>query len=181
MQSRSAFSPAFSSALKRSALKCISGFVFSLGAAFTIVIAASNNATAADNIVISHPYARATVPGQPSGGAYISIENKGKETDTLKSLSSSIAKSTELHTMTMDGGVMKMREVGTVDIKPSEKIAMQPGGGYHIMLIGLTKPLKSGDHFPLTLTFAKAGKIEVNVEVEAFNSNAGDKNAGHMH
>jgi copper(I)-binding protein len=179
MQSCLSSSPVFNPALK-----FVFRLVFGLGA-----ILAAGHATAADSIVISHPYARATVPGQPSGGAYISIENKGKETDTLKSLSSSIAKSTELHTMSMEGGVMKMREVGTVDIKPSEKIAMQPGGGYHIMLIGLNKPLKSGDHFPMTLTFAKAGKVEVNVEVEAFNSNsnsnsdngnAGDKNAGHM-
>ncbi|HEY4075209.1 MAG TPA: copper chaperone PCu(A)C [Herbaspirillum sp.] len=121
------------------------------------------------NITISHPYARATVPGQPTGGAYFSVENKGKETDTLKSISSDIAKSTELHAMTMDGNVMKMREVGAVDIKASEKIVMHPGDGYHIMLVGLTKPLKNGDQFPMTLTFAKAGKVVINVDVEAMN------------
>jgi copper(I)-binding protein len=156
-------------------LACAAGLGFGLAS-----IAGNASAAGSSNIVISHPYARATVPGQPSGGAYISIENKGKVADTLKSLSSTVAKSTELHTMAMDGNVMKMREVGDVDIKPSEKIAMHPGDGYHIMLIGLNKPLKVGDHFPMTLTFAKAGKIDVSVEVEPFTS-AGDKNAGHMH
>lgn len=138
---------------------------------------AAGQAVAAGNITVSQAFARPTVPGQPTGGAYISIENKGKVADTLKSVSSPIAKSTEVHTMKMDGDVMKMREVGSIDIKPSEKITMQPGDGYHIMLMGLSKPLKTGDRFPMTLNFAKAGKINVDVAVEA----PGDKTAGHMH
>jgi copper(I)-binding protein len=158
----------------RSSFRFIAGLGLSLS--FILSLGISTPAIGADftagNIVIGHPYARATVPGQPSGGAYFSIENKGKETDTLKSISSSIAKSTELHAMTMDGNIMKMREVGSVDIKPSEKIVMQPGGGYHIMLIGLNKPLKNGDHFPMTLTFAKGGKIVINVDVEAMNASS---------
>ena len=150
-------------------------FITALGLGLGLGLALFGNAAIASdytagNIVISHPYARATVPGQPTGGAYFSVENKGKETDTLKSISSDVAKSTELHAMTMDGNVMKMREAGSVDIKPSEKIVMHPGDGYHIMLVGLTKPLKNGDQFPMTLTFAKAGKIVINVDVEAMNS-----------
>jgi copper(I)-binding protein len=149
---------------------------------------AAGNALAAGNIAVGHSYARATVPGQPSAGAYLSIENKGKEADTLKSISTPVAKTAEVHTMKMDGDVMKMREAGNIDIKPSEKISMQPGGGYHVMLMGLNKPLKNGDHFPMTLTFAKAGKVEIDVTVEApgaanssSNSGMGDKDAGHMH
>ncbi|RXZ34091.1 copper chaperone PCu(A)C [Oxalobacteraceae bacterium CAVE-383] len=141
---------------------------------------AGGETLAAGNIAVGHSFARATVPGQPSGGAYISIENKGKEADTLKSVSTPIAKSAELHAMSMDGNVMKMRDVDSIDLKPSEKISMQPGDGYHIMLMGLSKPLKNGDHFPMTLTFAKAGKVNIDVEVEA--PGAGDKAAaGHMH
>jgi copper(I)-binding protein len=152
-----------------SAFRFIAALGLGLGLAFVDNTAIARDFTAG-NIVISHPYARATVPGQPTGGAYFSIENKGKETDTLKSISSDVAKSTELHAMTMDGNVMKMREVGNVDIKPSEKIVMHPGDGYHIMLVGLNKPLKNGDQFPMTLTFAKAGKVVVNVDVEAMNA-----------
>ncbi|SFH83111.1 hypothetical protein SAMN04515618_1044 [Collimonas sp. OK307] len=114
---------------------------------------------------ISHPYARATVPGQPGGGAFLSIENKGKEADKLIGVSSSVAKSSEIHTMSMDGNVMKMREVGELDLPPASTVDMKPGHGYHIMLMGLSQPLKAGDKFPLTLTFRKAGKIEVSVIV----------------
>ncbi|WP_211452519.1 copper chaperone PCu(A)C [Collimonas antrihumi] len=114
---------------------------------------------------ISHPYARATVPGQPGGGAFLSIENKGKEADKLIGVSSSVAKSSEIHTMSMDGNVMKMREVGEIDLPPASTVNMKPGHGYHVMLMGLNQPLKAGDKFPLTLTFRKAGKIEVSVVV----------------
>ncbi|EJN03315.1 copper chaperone PCu(A)C, partial [Herbaspirillum sp. YR522] len=91
---------------------------------------------------IGHPYARATVPGQPAGGAYLSIENKGTAADRLVALSTPAAKTTEIHTMAMEGNVMKMRAVdGALEIKPGQKISMQPGNGYHIMLMGLAKPL----------------------------------------
>lgn len=152
-------------------------FVSAAAAALACALALAAGQAVAGNIAVSQAFARPTVPGQPTGGAYISIENKGKVADTLKSVSSAVAKSTEVHTMKMDGDVMKMREVGSIDIKPSEKISMQPGDGYHIMLMGLNKPLKVGDHFPMTLDFAKAGKINVDVTVEA----PGDKTAGHMH
>lgn len=122
---------------------------------------------------IGHPYARATVPGQPAGGAYLSIENKGNVPDRLLDLSSPAAKSTEIHTMSMEGNLMKMREVaGGLEIKPGQKIAMQPGNGYHIMLMGLAKPLKAGDKLPLTLRFEKAGKIDVTINVEDMNAGA---------
>ena len=118
------------------------------------------------DLQVGHPWARATVPGQPSGGAYLSIENKGNANNKLLSVASPIAKSTEVHTMSMEGNVMRMREVGSLDIKPKEKIIMQPGNGYHIMLIGLSKPLQIGEKFPLTLTFEHGGKLEVTVYVE---------------
>ncbi|QRX83934.1 copper chaperone PCu(A)C [Glaciimonas sp. PAMC28666] len=115
---------------------------------------------------INHPYARATVPGQSSGGAYISIENTGSTADKLIGTTSPAAKSVEIHTMKMDGNIMKMREAGEVELNPMSTVAMAPGGGFHIMLMGLTKPLKAGDQFPMTLIFQKAGKINVSVSVE---------------
>lgn len=128
---------------------------------------------------IGHPYARATVPGQPSGGAFLSIENKGKEADKLIGVSSPAAKNAEIHTMSMDGNVMKMREVGEIELAPASTVNMTPGNGYHIMLIGLTQPLKAGDKFPLTLTFQKAGKVEVSVHVTDLSGKAAD--APHQH
>ena len=115
---------------------------------------------------IDHPYARATAPQQPSAGAFLMIENQGKTTDKLVSASSPAAKSVQIHTMSMEGNVMKMREVGSIELQPGSKVEMKPGGGYHLMLIGLQRSLKAGDTFPLTLTFEKAGKTEVSVKVE---------------
>jgi copper(I)-binding protein len=118
------------------------------------------------DIEIGHPYSRPTVPGQPAAVAYLALENKGDAGDRLVSVSSPISKSGEIHTMAMDNNIMRMREVGTLELKPAEKIAMTPGAGYHLMLIGVKQPLKAGDKFPLTLTFEKAGKIDVTVNVE---------------
>ncbi|PUA18227.1 copper chaperone PCu(A)C [Glaciimonas sp. PCH181] len=128
---------------------------------------------------IDHPYARATMPGQPSGGAYLSIENTGKEADKLLNVASPAAKSAEIHDMKMDGNIMKMREVGEIELRPMSTVVMTPGGGYHIMLMGLTKPLKAGDKFPMTLTFQKAGKIEVSVSVDDIKNKPTD--AAHQH
>lgn len=119
---------------------------------------------------ISDAYARATMPQQPAGGAFVTIENKGKTADKLVSAASPAAKSVELHTMAMDGNVMKMREVPNIEIKPGEKLVMKPGDGYHVMLMGLTQPLKAGEKFPLTLTFEKSGKTEVSVMVRELSS-----------
>ncbi|MFJ3057759.1 copper chaperone PCu(A)C [Herbaspirillum sp. NPDC087042] len=139
---------------------------------------------------IGHPYARATVPGQPAAGAYLSIENKGSAPDRLVGVSSPVAKSGEIHTMSMEGNLMKMREVeGGLEVKPGQKIAMQPGNGYHIMLMGLSRPLKAGEKVPATLTFEKAGKIDVTFNVEdpaaaaAGKDDMGDMKdmKGHMH
>ena len=120
----------------------------------------------AAEIHINNPYARATMPMQPAAGAYITIENTGKTADKLLALTSPAAKNVELHTMSMDGNVMKMRAVPQLELKPADKIVMQPGSGYHIMLTGLVQPLKAGDKFPLTLTFEKAGKVAISVRVE---------------
>ncbi|HEY8099708.1 MAG TPA: copper chaperone PCu(A)C [Burkholderiaceae bacterium] len=136
------------------------------------------------NLQIEQAVARPSFPGQPSGAAYLTIENRGKAADKLVSVSSPIAKSVQIHTMSMEGNVMKMREADGVELKPSSKTVMQPGNGYHIMLVGLKKPLKIGDQFPLTLHFEKAGKLNVPVVVEEVKSgmDMSDKDAAsHSH
>lgn len=133
----------------------------------------------AGDIYVDHPYARATVAGQTSGGAYLTLENKGSAADTLIAARSPAASSVEIHTMSMTAdNVMRMREVGSLEIKSKEKITMQPGNGYHIMLIGLKAPLKAGDKLPLTLTFKNAGKLETAIIVE--DSKKKTEDAGKM-
>jgi len=147
--------------------------------ALAVSVSAYAHAYDLGNLHIDHPYARATVPGQPGGGAFLSIENKGKEADKLIGVSSPVAKSAEIHTMSMDGNVMRMREVGEIDLPPAGTVDMKPGHGYHIMLMGLNQPLKAGDKFPMTLTFQKAGKIEVSVVVTDMNGKSAE--AAHQH
>ena len=143
---------------------------FRFGFILTVSLAASASVFAQDyklgSLRVEHPYARSTVPAQPSGAVYFAIENKGTNGDKLIGVASPVAKSVEIHTMSMDGDVMKMREVQSVEIKPSATISMKPGDGYHIMLIGLKQQLKSGNTFPLTLSFEKSGKLKVSVKVE---------------
>jgi len=116
-------------------------------------------------LTIEHPFARATPPGAHNGAAFLTIANKGKETDRLIRAASPVAGSVEIHEMRMDSGVMRMRPVARVEVKPGQAVAFSPGN-LHLMLLDLKKSLNAGDHFPLTLTFERAGIVEVSVPVE---------------
>lgn len=118
------------------------------------------------NIRIDQPYARPTVAAQTAGVVYVNIENLGQKPDQLVSVTSTAAKNAELHTMSMQNNVMKMREVPAIEIRPAEKIVMTPGHGYHIMLIGLKRPLMPGDKLPISFRFKNAGVLEAQVPVE---------------
>jgi periplasmic copper chaperone A len=124
-------------------------------------------------LTISHPWARPTAEGVSLGAAYFSIANSGAEADTLVSAASPASEKTELHETSEENGVMKMRAVaGGIEIKPGATQELKPGG-YHVMLIGLTKRLQEGEMVPLTLTFAKAGAIGVEAKVEKKTAGAG--------
>lgn len=114
--------------------------------------------------VVDAAYARATVGKQANGAAYLQLS--AKSDDVLLSASAPVASRVEIHTMSMEGDVMKMRSLEQLEVKGGETIAMQPGAGVHIMLMGLKQPLKSGESFPLTLNFRKAGKLKVDVRVK---------------
>ena len=116
-------------------------------------------------ITIGHPYARATAAGQASGGGYLKLENKGAD-DKLLSASADVAASVELHSMSMEGDVMRMRQVDGVALPKGKTVELKPGA-LHIMLVGLKAPLKDGDKFPMQLRFEKAGEVTVTVNVEA--------------
>jgi copper(I)-binding protein len=118
---------------------------------------------------IAHAFARATPPGAMSSGAYLTIENEGAAAATLLSATSPIAGAVELHQMTMNGGVMSMRAVRTIEVAPGSKLELKPGG-YHLMLLDLKQSLKQGEKFPLKLTFGNLGTVEVAVEVEGMGA-----------
>ena len=112
---------------------------------------------------ISNAWARATPAKAENGVAYLTI--RSPTPDRLVSVSSPVAKKAELHTMSMEGMVMKMRPLAGLDIAAGQPVTLKPGGE-HIMLLGLSEPLREGQSFPLTLTFEKAGMREVTVAVE---------------
>ena len=114
-------------------------------------------------IDVKDAWARATPGKAENGAAYLTIVSL--TADRLLSVTSPAAKKAGLHSMTMDGGVMKMRPLAGVDVPANEPVTLKPGG-MHIMLQGLNEPLQAGKSFPLTLTFEKAGPHEVTVKVE---------------
>jgi len=115
-------------------------------------------------IDIGHPYARPTREGQMVGAGYLKLANKGP-VDRLVAATSPAAGSVEIHSMSMEGDVMKMRQVDAIELATGQTVELKPGG-YHLMLMGLKAPLKAGEKFPLTLKFEKAGEVVVTVNVE---------------
>lgn len=116
------------------------------------------------SIVVSEVWARASAGAAKIGAAYAKIANQGEGADRLVSASSPVAGAVELHTMVMEGDVMKMRAVPSIDVAPGTTVELKPGG-LHIMLIDLTAPLKEGTSFPLTVTFEKGGSSTLRVQV----------------
>ena len=107
--------------------------------------------------------ARATVPAQKMSGGFMKIENKGGA-DKLLAASSAVSKTMELHTMSMEGNVMKMREIKGIDIPANGKVELK-SGGLHLMFIDLKEQLKPGSTIKVKLKFEKAGEVEVPFKV----------------
>lgn len=124
------------------------------------------NAVAGD-LMISAGWARAMLPGQPTGGAYLTITNKGTDADRLLGATSPAAGKVQIHSMEMTGDVMVMRPVeGGIEIPAGATVEFKPGG-MHIMFIAVSQPFRVGGTIPLTLEFAKAGKVQVMLPVAA--------------
>ena len=128
---------------------------------------------------IGHPYARTTPPGATSGAAYFSVESKGAA-DKLLRATTPRAGAAELHSMSMDGNIMRMRAVPNLAVPAGGMVKLEPSG-YHLMLTGLKQPLKAGDRFPLTLYFEKAGPVTVDILVQDATAATADAHAGHDH
>jgi periplasmic copper chaperone A len=120
----------------------------------------------AGDLVISQAWSRATPKGAKVGGGFLTIENKGTAPDRLIGGSADVAGSVQVHEMSMDSGVMKMRPMENgLAIEPGKTVKLAPGG-FHLMIMGLKAPLKQGDKVPVTLEFEKAGKVTVSLDVQ---------------
>ena len=130
----------------------------------TLSAPASARQYALGDLSVVRPWARALPPVAPNGAAYLRIENAGNAADRIVSASSPIAEHVELHTHEMDGAVMRMRQVHSVEVPARGAVSFEPGR-LHVMLIGLKAPLVAGRTFPLTIEFRDAGALEVMVEI----------------
>jgi len=140
----------------------------------TILLAACNEApetpaateTAASVIAVTEPWSRETAEGQNAGGAFMTIANTGTAADRLTGGSTPVAGRVEIHTMSMDGGVMRMRQLEDgLEVPSGDEVTLKPGS-FHVMLMDLKQPLKAGETVPLTLTFAGAGTVETQLVVK---------------
>ncbi len=125
----------------------------------------------AGEIEIGHPWSRAA-PAGVTGAGFMSFTNKGSTADRLIGARADIARTVEIHSNSMEGGVMRMRPVQAIDIAPGAEVKLAPGG-YHLMLIGLKQALAQGQRVPLTLVFEKAGEVRVDLAVEAAGARGG--------
>jgi periplasmic copper chaperone A len=140
-----------------------------------LLLLAGGAAAQTGSVEVKNAWARATPGKAEDGAAYLTLESPTP--DRLTGVSTPVAKKAELHAMTMEGGVMKMRPLAGIDLPAGQVVTLQPGA-MHIMLFGLTHPLTAGQSFPLTLSFEKAGTREVTVNVEKTGAMGPEKATG---
>ncbi len=121
-------------------------------------------------------WARATPARAENGAAYLTVVSP--IADRLVAVSTPVAKKAELHSMSLEAGIMKMRPLAAIELPAGKGVTLKPGA-LHIMLIDLAKPLSEGQNFPLTLTFEKAGAREVTATVQKIGAVGPHGPSGH--
>ncbi len=137
---------------------------FTLGALLAVCPSVLLASGAADQVSVSEAYVRAVPPGQPNSAGFMVLTNRSGQSLVLKDADSPIARSVELHTHTMQGGMMRMRQVEQIELPAGEQVALQPGG-HHVMFIGLNQELMPGQKVDVTLKFADGSSLPLQVPV----------------
>jgi copper(I)-binding protein len=132
------------------------------------------------DLKIGQPWARETPKGAKVGGGYVTITNTGTTSDRLIGGATPAAGRFEIHVMSMDGGVMKMRQMENgIEIKPGETVELKPGG-LHLMMMDIKQPFAKGSEIKGTLRFEKAGSVDVVFPVQAMGAAPpGGTHSGH--
>lgn len=129
----------------------------------------------AGDLQIDHPWTRAVAARAPTAAGYMTIRNGGAVADRLISAETPQAGRVELHEMSLNDGIMRMRPIpGGIVIAPGQEVRLAPGG-QHLMLVGPQGGFTQGGRVPLTLVFERAGRVDVVLAVEA----AGARGTGH--
>jgi periplasmic copper chaperone A len=139
--------------------------LLALLAASVLAAAAHADHYSVGSLVIGHPWSRPTASGMPTGVAYLSITNKGRDEDTLIAARTPAAERVEFHRTSLESGMARMRPAGTLVVAPNATLTAEPGG-LHLMLVGLKTPLVEGTSVPLVLTFKTAGDVTVQMKIE---------------
>lgn len=135
-------------------------------------------ANQSEGLAVHHAWSRETAAGQSVGGGFMTIANRGAAADRLLSGTSPVAAEVQLHTMTMDGGIMRMRRVeGGIAVPARGTLELKPGS-YHIMFMGLKRQLRQGERVPVTLRFQRAGNVTVQFAVQPVSA-TGPMEGGH--
>ena len=147
-------------------------------AALFITLFGTNAFAGHDDIHIHDVTIRATTPNAGATAVYAMIHNHGDEQDRLVGGRVTFAKKVEIHEMKLDGDVMKMREIEGGLVIPSDGMAHLKKGGNHMMVMGLSEPIKMGGAYEVTFSFEKAGDITVPAVVISL---AGKAKSSHDH
>lgn len=133
----------------------------------------SSSAYAGD-VTVNDAWSRASVPGQANGSVALTITSTSDA--KLVAVATPVSESAEIHTMSMDDGVMKMRQLDFLPLPANQAVNLGPGGD-HLMLFGLKKALKAGNEIPLTLTIKFSDnhtkKIKIRAKIKAINAEQG--------
>ncbi|MBX5045502.1 DUF1775 domain-containing protein [Rhizobium lentis] len=117
------------------------------------------------DLEISGGFAKAMLPGQPVGGGFFTVKNNGKTDDRLVSVSSPASGEVQIHEMVTKDNVMRMRQLKEgLAIAAGQTVKLEPGN-LHLMFQKVKTPFKQGDTVPVTLTFEKAGKVDLVLQV----------------
>lgn len=142
-------------------------FIQSLSFALMLIVGFLSGAVLAHetgNIHVEGAWARAAAVTGGNGAGFFVIENHTSSDDVLLRVEADVSNIVELHTMTMDNNIMRMRKLDAVPVPANSDVTFAPGGD-HVMFIGLKAPLKDGEKFPITLVFKNAGEIKTEVQI----------------
>lgn len=136
-----------------------------LALAAALLLLATPVLAASASVRVTRAWAR-PAPQGGNGAGYAVIINTGPKADKLTTVASPVATRIEIHeSMVMGGQAMMHARPGGMGIPSGGTAALKPGG-FHLMMMGLKRPLKTGEHFPMTLTFQKAGRVQVDFVVQ---------------
>ena len=148
-----------------------------LGIAMGLSCAAQAGGKPEGDIVVETAWARASIGAAKAGAAYLTITNIGEHADRLVAVATPAAARAELHTHEIENNIARMRAVEAIDLPGGGTTEMAPGG-LHVMLFGLKAPLRQGNDFPLTLTLAHGGDVQIRVSVAAAAARAPASDGG---